>query len=236
MTIHTLRALKDNFIYALVHEGQCAVVDPGEAAPVQEFLARHGLRLTHILCTHHHYDHVDGVSALQAASGCKVLSSRPDQSRVAGVTDVVDESTELRLFDVPMKILEIPGHTQGQIAFYFPALNAVFSGDTLFSCGCGRLFEGTPEQMFASMVKLRALPPKTDVYFGHEYTVRNAEFLLAQAPNDAVRAHKESSERRIQEGHDTTPTQISLEIKLNPFLNATTVADFTHWRALRNHW
>ena len=236
MTIHTLRALKDNFIYALVDEGQCAIVDPGEAAPVQQFLARHGLRLTHILCTHHHHDHVDGISALQSATGCRVLSSYIDKSRVCGVTDPVRENDPFTLFGAPMKIFEVPGHTQGQIAYYFPTLKAVFPGDTLFSCGCGRLFEGSPEQMFSSMVKLRSLPADTKVYFGHEYTIRNAEFLLAQGQNEAVRIHKEQCERRVQQGFDTTPTELALEIKINPFLNAATAAEFARWRDLRNHW
>jgi hydroxyacylglutathione hydrolase len=233
--IETLTALKDNFVYVLVHGAHAAVVDPGEAAPVLRFLERHRLRLDAILCTHHHWDHVSGVPDLVKETGAEVWCSPPDRERIPGSTKAV--SGLERLWDLEAEILAVPGHTLGQIAYYFPKLEAVFPGDTLFSAGCGRLFEGTPEQMFASMKKLAALPAETKVYFGHEYTLRNLEFVskYEAAPAAAVEAYREDCERRLKNGH-TTPTTIETELKINPFLNARDVATFTKWRELRNTW
>lgn len=236
MTIHTLRALKDNFIYVLATGRECAVIDPGDAGPVEEFLAQLELKLTHILCTHHHHDHIDGVPALAAKHGCGVLCSHTDRPRIAGATQGLGAGEKFQLLGELVEVMEIPGHTHGQIAYHLPRLAAVFPGDTLFSCGCGRLFEGTPAQMFASMCQLRALPSATQVYFGHEYSVRNAEFVMANLPSEKVRAHLESCAATVARGGDTTPTTIGVEMEINPLLNAASAEDFKHWRELRNSW
>jgi hydroxyacylglutathione hydrolase len=170
-------AFKDNYIWCLINEQtkHCIIVDPGEAKPVLTQLKQLNLTLDAILITHHHWDHVTGVPELAKLTGAPVWCSAVDRERITGATVVV--SGLERLWDLEVEILTVPGHTQGQIAYYFPRLEALFPGDTLFSAGCGRLFEGTPDQMFASMRKLAALPPETKVYFGHEYTLNNLDFV-----------------------------------------------------------
>lgn len=239
--IHSLRARKDNFIYVLNSKTQCVIIDPGEAAPVRKFLTRANLTPTHILCTHHHHDHIEGVMELKQQYNCEVWTSSFDNQRIPGATLGVREDQDLNLLSESLKVLELPGHTLGQIAFWWPSLNAVFVGDTLFSCGCGRLFEGSPEQMFSSMQKLRRLPPETQIYFGHEYTLNNIEFLLHNADKlnanlDGLRTYKAECEAALRANQDTTPTTVARELKLNSFLNAPDLARFTELREKRNHW
>ncbi len=159
---------------------ECAIIDPGDAQPVESFLSAHGMRLHKILCTHHHWDHVTGVQELAKRHGCEVWSSDPDFARIEGATRSVAGKT--KLWDYEIEVLAVPGHTLGQIAYYLPNIRALFPGDTLFSAGCGRLFEGTPEMMFHSLQKLAALPAETKVYFGHEYTLRNLDFVEHYGP------------------------------------------------------
>lgn len=234
--IEILKTLKDNFTYALISEGRCAIVDPGEAAPVETFLAAEGLRLTHILCTHHHWDHVNGTPGLLQKFRAEVWCSEYDFSRVPGATKAV--SDRLDLFGDEVEVLFVPGHTLGQIAYYLPRLKAVFPGDTLFSAGCGRLFEGTPEQMFTSMIRLRELPSDTRVFFGHEYTLNNLDFVEKNgaAALAEVQAYRESCKAKLAAGEPTSPSTIETEMRVNPFLNAVTAERFAHWRELRNSW
>jgi hydroxyacylglutathione hydrolase len=130
----------------------------------------------------------------------------------------------------------MPGHTLGQIAYYFQREEALFTGDTLFSAGCGRLFEGTPEQMFHSLQKIRRLPPATKIYFGHEYTLRNLDFVLSRTPDPVIRSYREQVAARIAKGEDSTPSSLETELAINPFLNASTIGEFTEIREARNHW
>lgn len=234
--IETLRALDDNFIYVIVHGAHCAVIDPGDAAPVERFLERHRLRLDAILCTHHHWDHVSGVPDLLKSHRCEVWCSSHDLGRITGASRGV--SGLERLWELEVEVLDVPGHTLGQVAYYFPKLEAVFPGDTLFSAGCGRLFEGTAEQMHASLKKLAGLPEETKVYFGHEYTLRNLDFVTkyqAAAAAD-VESWRADCERRLAASHPTSPTTIGRELKVNPFLFARDVETFRKWRELRNTW
>jgi hydroxyacylglutathione hydrolase len=214
----------------------CAAVDPGEAAPVLAFLKAGGFHLTHVLCTHHHHDHIGGARDLAAATGCEIVASAYDRDRVAGCTQTVDESHPLSLWDEPVEIIELPGHTLGQIAFYLRPEKALFAGDTLFSAGCGRLFEGSPEQMVNSLGKLRRLPPDTRLYFGHEYTLRNLEFVLNRAPSAAAREYERECRAKLERGLPTTPTTLAVEAEVNPFFTATDVTEFRRWREARDHW
>lgn len=234
--IETLKTLKDNFTYALVSGGDCAIVDPGEAGPVEKFLTENNLRLTHILCTHHHWDHVSGVPDLAKSHPCEVWCSEYDFARVPGATKKL--ATEEILFGEKIIVMDVPGHTLGQIAYYIPNLKAVFPGDTLFSAGCGRLFEGSAAQMFETMKKLRELPADTKIYFGHEYTLRNLEFVETnKAANPAsLKSYRELCEKKLSSGRPTAPSTIQTEMSVNPFLNAPDVATFTKWRELRNSW
>lgn len=239
LQVHPLRALKDNFIYALTDgQGRCAVIDPGESAPVAHFLKGHNLRLTHILCTHHHHDHVGGVADLVAQYGCEVAGSAKDieLKRIPHATITVSEKQPLQMWDRTVEILEVPGHTLGQICYFLREEKALFPGDTLFSAGCGRLFEGTPAQMFASLKKIKDLPSDTQIFFGHEYTLRNLEFVLQEDRRPEVMAYKTQVEEKIARGEDTTPTLLKTELQVNPFLRAQDVAEFARWRETRNHF
>lgn len=239
MIIHTLTALKDNFIYVLASPGgECAVVDPGDAAPVRRFLDLRKLRLTHVLLTHHHHDHIDGAAELAADAACEVWCSDHDRSRIPSATKSVGEGDSLELFGHAMRVLEVPGHTLGQIAYHWPKLEALFTGDTLFSAGCGRLFEGSYEQMYASLQKIKRLPAATRIYFGHEYTMRNIEFIktrLGAVPEDLF-DYEQRCRQALAHGQPTTPTTLAQELKINPFVYADSLASFSEWREARNHW
>jgi hydroxyacylglutathione hydrolase len=236
LKIHVLPALKDNFIYILSDGKSCVVIDPGEAAPVEKFLAEKSLHLETILCTHHHWDHTGGIEELKAKFNCDVLCSAYDFSRIKGA----DRALEAReaILGVAVEVLPMPGHTLGQVAFYLPQLEAVFTGDTLFSAGCGRLFEGTPEDMFESLGRLKKLPRETKVYFGHEYTLRNLDFVEKYNGADAVEisVYRRKCVSRLEHGQPTTPSSIGTELKINPFMTARDVGEFTKWRELRNAW
>lgn len=220
----------------MVAPDYCAVIDPGEARPVLRYLEASQRRLTHILCTHHHSDHIDGVPELVRKFAPEVWCSPYDFSRIPGAT--VKASGEKFLGPEPVKVLEVPGHTLGQIAYFFPRLEALFPGDTLFSAGCGRLFEGTAEQMFRSMQDLRKLPSQTRVYFGHEYTLRNLEFVEHHhaMPKKQLETYRSVCEEKIQNGCPTSPSTLDVELSVNPFLAAKNVEEFKHWRSLRDTW
>lgn len=236
LKVHTLRALKDNFIYVISNGESCAVIDPGEASPVEQFLTENKLRLEVILCTHHHWDHISGVEDLKKKYKCEVLCSAHDFKQIKGADRALKERETI--VGAAVEVLEMPGHTLGQVAFYIPKLEAVFTGDTLFSAGCGRLFEGTPEQMFSSLAHLKNLPAQTKIYFGHEYTLRNLEFVEQYQAADEmeIEAYRQECESRIEHGQPTTPSSLAAEMKINPFLMAQDVAEFTKWRELRNSW
>lgn len=242
MKIHVLHALKDNFIFVLEASGRAVVIDPGEALPVQNFLRERNLKLTHILCTHHHHDHIGGVMELlqglgDSGHGVEVFCHESDLPRVPGTTRGLSDSEAFALLGLDFRVLHIPGHTHGQIAYYFEG--HVFVGDTLFSCGCGRLFEGTPEQMWSSMQRLKGLPPETQVFFGHEYTLRNIEFLETHLDSlniSELEKYRAQVEARLAASRPSVPTTIAQELKVNPFLTAPDAGTFAKWRNLRNTW
>jgi len=217
--IELVPCLRDNYAY-LIHDADaqiCAVVDPSEPEPVKKALARHGWRLTHILNTHHHFDHTGGNVALKEQFGAKVVGPGKDRERIAAIDEGVDETTNWRFGPHAVRVLEIPAHTRAHIAFVLG--DAAFTGDTLFAMGCGRLFEGTPEMMWASLSKLMKLPDSTRVYCGHEYTLNNGRFALTLEPSNAIltRRMKEVEAARAK-GAPTIPSTIGLEKETNPFL------------------
>jgi hydroxyacylglutathione hydrolase len=215
--------LTDNYGY-LLHEpksGLTAVLDPSEAEPVLEAVAARGWRLSHILNTHHHGDHCGGNVELKAATGARVVGPAYDRARIPAIDEAVDEATGFRFGQAQARILFIPGHTRGHIAFWFEGAQALFCGDTLFSLGCGRMFEGNPEMMWASLSKLRALPGETRVYCGHEYTEANARFALTVDPdNKALQARSAAVKALRAEGRPTIPSMLAEERAANPFLRA----------------
>jgi hydroxyacylglutathione hydrolase len=227
MSIHTthlnvrpVRAFSDNYIWLIESpraQGLIVAVDPGEAAPVSAELQRSGLSLAAILLTHHHPDHIGGVPDLLRHGAVPVIG--PDDSRIAHRTRTVRdaERCELPELGLSFEILEIPGHTVSHIAFW--GHGALFCGDTLFSAGCGRMFEGTPMQMNASLNKLRNLPPDTRVFCGHEYTAANLRFALTVDPSNATALDYQHTVARLRaEGSPSLPSTLALEIKINPFL------------------
>jgi hydroxyacylglutathione hydrolase len=221
LSIDLVPCLSDNYAYLITDavQGLCAVVDPSEAGPVREKLAGSGRRLTHILNTHHHPDHVGGNQELKAEFGAVVVGPEKDRARIPSLDIGVDENAPWQFGSKTVNVLEIPAHTRGHIAFAFLEDKAVFTGDTLFAMGCGRLFEGTPAMMWAAMQKLMTLPDDTRVYCGHEYTLSNGRFALAMEPgNTDLQARMREVEELRAKGLPTIPTTIGLEKRTNPFM------------------
>jgi hydroxyacylglutathione hydrolase len=221
LEVHMFPCLSDNYGF-LIHDGQAdvtAVIDTPEVGPIDAALAEKGWRLTHILNTHHHFDHAGGNEALKAQWGCVVVGAANDASRIPGIDVKVADGDTYQFGNHAARILEVPGHTTGHIAYYFADDGVAFVGDTLFALGCGRLFEGTPQQMWTSLKKLMALPNDTTVYCAHEYTQANAAFALTVEPgNEALLARSAEIDRLRAEGIPTVPTTIGLEKATNPFL------------------
>lgn len=223
LTVDLLPALSDNYIY-LLHEadsGTTAVVDPATPEPVVAALEARGLGLDLILNTHHHMDHIGGNAALKARYGAKIVGPRAEISRIADMDRTVGEGDEVAVGTETARVFETPGHTSGHIAFWFETSKALFCGDTLFALGCGRLFEGTPAEMWNSLGKLRALPDDTRIYCGHEYTAGNAKFALTIEPDnrDLIDRAERIAATRAR-GEPTIPALLGDEKRTNPFLRA----------------
>ena len=218
-SVHQLTALQDNYIYLIeaYNSDVLIAVDPAEAAPVQTACEQLGKRLTHILNTHHHWDHTGGNLELKERYGCLILGGKADADRIPGIDAPVSEAEPPEIEGLVVQVIDVPGHTSGHIAYVF--WDALFCGDTLFGAGCGRIFEGTPEQMWRSLEKLSRLAKQTRVYCAHEYTLANLNFAReVDAGNPdldgRMRADKKS---RIQK-KPTIPSTIGLERLTNPFL------------------
>jgi hydroxyacylglutathione hydrolase len=214
--------LADNYAYLLIDRTtrEAAVVDCAEAAPVLDEVRRRGVTLRAVLATHHHFDHVGGNADLLAAvSGLRVYGSAADAPRIPGITDRVQDGDEIRIGALRGRIIFIPAHTSGHVAYHFPDARAVFTGDTLFAGGCGRLFEGDAAQMKASLERLAALPDDTRVYCGHEYTEKNLRFAATLEPgNGPLRDKLAAVEALRRQGKPTVPSSIADEKATNPFL------------------
>ncbi|MEM9628449.1 MAG: hydroxyacylglutathione hydrolase [Pseudomonadota bacterium] len=253
LIVEMIPVLSDNYVY-LIHDkasGTTGVVDPAEAAPVAERLSAKGWSLDWILSTHHHADHTGGNLELKQATGCRIAGPGKDAARIPGIDVKLTEGDRFSLGEAEAEVFETPGHTSGHIAFWFAGSNALFCADTLFSLGCGRIFEGTPSDMWTSLQKFAPLPDEALVYCGHEYTASNARFALSVDPdNAALQARAAEVERQRAADEPTVPTTLGLERATNPFLrpddavirghlgleNATDVEVFAEIRRLKDNF
>lgn len=232
-------ALSDNYIW-LVHEpasGETAVVDPAVAEPVLAEAEARGWRIGQIWNTHWHPDHTGGNAAIKQATGCRVTGPAAEADRIPTLDQLVAEGERVSLGALEATVLEVPAHTAGHIAYHLPDARVIFVGDTLFAMGCGRLFEGTAEQMHANMQRLAALPPETEAYCAHEYTLSNARFAVTVEPdNEAIARRLASVEAARSAGEATVPTTIALERETNPFMRAASAAELAERRRAKDNF
>lgn len=223
LEIHQIPCLDDNYGY-LVHDpasGLTASIDTPDDVAIDAALAKKGWRLTHIFNTHHHFDHAGGNEKLKARWGCLIVGAACDAGRIPGIDVRLADGDTYSFGGIPVKVMEVPGHTTGHIAFYLPTEHVAFVGDTLFVLGCGRLFEGTAEQMWDSLTRIMSLPDDTVLYCAHEYTQSNARFALSVDPdNQALVARSAEIDRLRAAGKPTVPTTLGEEKATNPFLRA----------------
>lgn len=237
LEIVRIPVLSDNYVW-LVHEagsGETMVVDPAVAEPVLAEAERRGWRITQIWNTHWHPDHTGGNADIKAATGCTITGPAAEHERIPTLDVKVGGGDEVRLGDAVARVIDVPAHTAGHIAYHFAGEQAVFVGDTLFAMGCGRLFEGTAAQMFDNMAKLGALPDETAVYCAHEYTQSNGRYaLVAEPDNAAIAARMAEVDAARARGEATVPTSIGLERATNPFMRASSVAELAERRAAKD--
>jgi len=221
LEIIQLPVLNDNYIY-LIHDPaskETAAVDPAIAQPVLDILEQQNWSLTYILNTHHHFDHVGANLELKQKTNCQILASKIDQSRIPGIDRPLEHGDQIQLGQKIAHIISTPGHTLGHIVYHFADENALFCGDTLFSMGCGRLFEGSAKQMWHSLQQLKALPKQTKVYCAHEYTQANGQFALSLEPNNQqLKQRIQQVEQLRSENQSTIPSTLEQELACNPFL------------------
>ncbi|MCP9483804.1 hydroxyacylglutathione hydrolase [Shimia sp. CNT1-13L.2] len=231
LEIITIPCLSDNYAF-LVHNkasGETALVDAPEADKINKVLSQLGWTLTHVLLTHHHWDHIDGLEELQKTHSPKVIGAAADAHRLPPLDLAVAEGDSFTLGGEEVQVMDVSGHTVGHIAFYLPASGAVFTADSLMALGCGRLFEGDPDMMWASLSKLAALPENTIVCSGHEYTEANGRFAVTIDPdNKALQSRIDAIAEARAQGRPTVPSLLSEELATNPFLRATDPAVQRH--------
>ena len=253
MNIEIISCLNDNYSY-LIKDNQTntvAIIDPSEFNPCDKKINQKYKKLDFILNTHHHFDHIGGNTELKSKYGSKVLGFEKDQKRIPEIDILLKDGQEFRIGNLNFKTLFIPGHTIGHVAFYFEKEKVIFTGDTLFSLGCGRIFEGTYQQMFDSLNKIKSLPEDTKIYCGHEYTKNNYNFCVKFDPNNNYLKDKEKEiDERMKDGKPTIPSTIKEEIQTNIFLryddpdvkealklkNASDLEIFTKLRDLKDNF
>ncbi len=220
MQIHRIPALSDNYVFVLAEAGQAVVVDPGEADPVLALLSTWGLELIQIWITHHHGDHIGGIPKLrQHFPQVEIFGGEQDWGRIPGQTRRLRDGDAWQIWGERVEVLFIPGHTKAHIAYYLAAQGALFCGDTVFAGGCGRLIEGSPEEMVASLDRIRQLPEPTQIYCAHEYTLKNLQFALTVDPeNEALQRRYQQVVQQRQQGLATVPSDLGTERATNPFL------------------
>ena len=238
MLVETIRCLEDNFSYILIDQNKNAcVIDPSESVPIINFVEKNNIKIKYILNTHHHFDHIGGNKEIKKKYNAKIVAYKNDLHRIPDVDISLKNNQIWTAENFKSKIIHIPGHTNGHICFFFENEKIAFTGDTLFSLGCGRIFEGTYEEMFSSLKKLKELPKETKIYCGHEYTLKNSEFCLKYDKNNK-RLQKKITEikNKVNNNIPTVPSTIDDEIACNIFLRAKTLGEFSKLRDLKDNF
>lgn len=228
-----------NYIWLLEHtpSQEVIAVDPTEAHLVEEYCQQHQLNLKHIWLTHWHKDHIGGVPELMQKYQLNIYGPREELSKIPFISHPLQHHDQFQFHDLSIDIIAVAGHTLGHIVYFIDQLDTLFCGDTLFAMGCGRVFEGTFEQMYHSLQRLAALPERTKVYCTHEYTLSNAKFALhVESENLAIQQRYQEIEKQRAEGQITLPSTIALELETNPFLRAQNVQEFTQLRQLKDQF
>ena len=239
MKIQIIPCLQDNYSYLIIDEENniACVVDPSEAAPIIEYLENTKIKLKFILNTHHHYDHVGGNLKLKEKYGASVVGYDGDKERIPGIDILINDQETWIHKNFEAKIIHIPGHTLGHICFYFHKDESVFTGDTLFSLGCGKIFEGTYTQMFNSLMKLKKLPKNTKVYCGHEYTLQNSKFCMVHDENNENLKTKINDVKiKLKANLPTIPSTLKDELECNIFLRSNNIETFSKLRDLKDNF
>jgi len=239
MKIQIIPCLQDNYSYLIIDEENniACVVDPSEAAPIIEYLENTKIKLKFILNTHHHYDHVGGNLKLKEKYGASVVGYDGDKERIPGIDILINDQETWIHKNFEAKIIHIPGHTLGHICFYFHKDKSVFTGDTLFSLGCGKIFEGTYTQMFNSLMKLKKLPKNTKVYCGHEYTLQNSKFCMVHDENNENLKTKINDVKiKLKANLPTIPSTLKDELECNIFLRSNNIETFSKLRDLKDNF
>ena len=236
LAVSAVPVLNDNYVWLIADPdtGEAAAVDPSVAEPVLAAVEAAGWRLTQVLNTHWHPDHTGGNAGIKAATGC-TITAPAEAERVSKIDRVVSEGDRVEVAGAEATVWEIPAHTSGHIAYYFEDERMIFVGDTMFAMGCGRLFEGTPEQMYANMLRIGALPEDVRIYCGHEYTLSNARFAAEADPENAAVGERLAQVAQMRErGEITLPTTVAEERATNPFVRAGCVEEFARLRAAKD--
>ena len=239
MNIEIIKCLQDNYSYLIIDKTNknACVVDPSESKPIINFIEKNNINLKYILNTHHHYDHVGGNFELKKKYNTSIVGFKGDKNRIPEIDILVEDQQVWKGDNFEAKIYHIPGHTTGHIAFHFFKEKKIFTGDTLFSLGCGRIFEGTYEQMFSSLNKIKKLPRDTNIYCGHEYTLQNANFCMFYDPNNLQLKNKILKiKKKLENGLPTIPTNLGDEIVCNIFLKAKDINSFSKLRDLKDNF
>lgn len=236
--IHIVPILRDNYCYLIEGADKaCIIVDPGQVTPVESHIAQHGLKPVVILNTHHHADHVAGNAELKARYGIPVIGPGAEKAKIPHMDKGVGEGDAIEQAGIALSVLETPGHTKGHIVFYCKDKGALFSGDTLFSMGCGRLLEGSAGEMFESLQKIKSLPHDTDIYCGHEYTKSNGDFALTVEPdNNDIKNRMKDVIKLQTNNRPTLPVTLAVELKTNPFLRSADSATFAQRRRQKDNF
>ena len=239
MKIEIIPCLQDNYSYLIIDEknNTACVVDPSEADPVIEYIENKKIKLKFILNTHHHYDHVGGNEKLKEKYGASVIGYREDKERIPKIDILVNDQENWICENFEAKIIHVPGHTLGHICFYFYKEHSIFTGDTLFSLGCGKIFEGTYSQMFNSLMKLKKLPQNTKIYCGHEYTLQNSKFCIKyDENNENLKAKIKEIEIKLNNKIPTIPSTIKDELECNIFFKSGNLETFSKLRDLKDNY